>query len=179
MAIRYEYYNTGDDDKRTSFDVYWRGQTFTPDIAHTITSVKLLCYKYIAFQSTVGTVIVSIRATSADLPTGNDLCSGTTDGDTLTEDAAGEWREISLGAGYSLSASTMYAIVVRAPSGGVLSSLNLRVDETSPAYTDGAYCWSGDSGSSWTKVDTVDMMFEEWGAAGTQTIGPFPTHFRI
>ena len=178
MAIKYEYYNTGDDDFRNCYGVYWRAQTFTPDTIHTITPVKFLCYKYV-FSGTVGTVTVSIRATSADLPTGNDLCSGTTDGDTLTTNTAGEWREISLGDGYSLLASTMYAIVVRAPNGGPLSSLNLRVDETSPTYTGGAYCWSGDSGSSWAKVDTVDLMFEEWGAAGTQTIGPFPTHFRI
>ena len=171
MAIRYEYYNTGDDDGRTCSGVYWRGQTFTPDTIHTITSVKLLLYKI----SAPGTITVSIRDTSSDLPTGIDRCSGTTDGNTLTTNSAGEWREISLGAGYSLLASIQYAIVVRAVS----PFLVLRVDETSPTYSGGTYVYSLDSGSSWAKIDTTDLMFEEWGAAGTQTIGPFPTHFRI
>ena len=178
MAVRYEYYNTGDDDARQVYGTLWRAQTFTPDTDHTITSVKLLASKYIFF-GTVGTVTVSIRATSGLKPTGGDLCSGTTDGDTLTTNSAGEWREITLGAGYSLSASTMYAIVVRALDGSAFASIRLRVDETSPTYTGGTDCYSTNSGSSWTIVFGTDLMFEEWGAAGTQTIGPFPTHFRI
>ena len=175
MAIRYEYYNTGDDDTRSLYGIYWRCQTFTPSIAHTVTPVKLLAYR----GGSPGTVTVSIRATSADLPTGNDLCSGTTDGDTLTTNTAGEWREISLGAGYSLLASTMYAIVTRATNGDTSNRMYLLVDETSPTYSGGTFAYSLNSGSSWTKVATVDQLFEEWGAAGTQTIGPFPTHFRI
>ena len=174
MAIRYEYYNTGDDDRRILFGTWWRAQTFTPDTAHTVTSVKMLLYR----TGTPGTITVSIRATSAGLPTGGDLCSGTTDGDTLTTSTAGEWREISLGAGYSLSASTMYAIVVRALDGSAFASIRLRVDETSPTYTGGTDCYSTNSGSSWTIVFGTDLMFEEWGAGAVATIGPFPTHFR-
>ena len=170
MAIKYEYYDSGDDDNRSFYEANWRGQTFTPSTAHTITSVKLLLFKIFA----PGTITVSIRATSANLPTGNDLCSGTTDGDTLTTDTAGEWREISLGAGYALSTGTKYAIVVRAAStwGG------WRVDETSPTYTGGTEVYSLNSGSSWTAVSTVDALFEEWGSAAEATIGPFPTFFR-
>ena len=178
MAIKYEYYDTGDDDNRAVYENLWRAQTFTPSTAHTITSVKLLCYKDVLY-GTVGTVTVSIRATSANLPTGNDLCSGTTDGDTLTTNTAGEWREISLGAGYALSASTMYGIVIRAPDGTSAAELRVRVDETSPTYTGGTDAWSLNSGSSWIQVTGTDLMFEEWGSAAEATIGPFPTHFRI
>ena len=178
MAIKYEYYNTGDDDSRQIYDNVWRAQTFTPDTAHTVTSVKLLLYKIIL--GTPGTITVSIRATSASLPTGGDLCSGTTDGDTLTTDALGEWREISLGAGYALSASTMYAIVIRAPDGNYIYGdyVRIRVDETSPTYTGGTDCYSTNSGSSWTQVSGTDLMFEEWGSAAEATISIFPTFFR-
>ena len=177
MAIKYEYYDSGDDDSRAVYENLWRAQTFTPSTAHTITSVKLLCYKYVV-SGTVGTVTVGIRATSGILPIGGDLCSGTTDGDTLTTATAGEWREISMGAGYALSASTKYAIVIRAPDGSSSASLMVRVDETRPTYTGGTDCYSINSGSSWTQVSSTDLLFEEWGGAAEATIGIFPTFFR-
>jgi len=325
----YEYYNTGDDSSTNVYNITWYAQTFTPSVAHTITSVKLLLYR----TGSPGTVTVSIRATDGSgHPIGSDLCSGTTNGDTLpaatttgqtrlptgdqghsgswdkttnmysyvaddpwndgdttyllcgtntsggyalftfsafsvpagsvitsldvayscrrmdnpgsnmraalrvagtdylttdgganpsktysdrtysytvnpntglawtVDDINGagasplqafgvnsadadpairitavkavvnyytpEWREITLGSGYSLSASTQYAIVVRAPSGSFPSNLlNWRRDASSPAYGGGCREASGSSGSdgSWTSDHTVDMMFEEWG----------------
>ena len=154
MAIKYEYYDSGDDDARMVYDTLWRAQAFTPDTDHTITPVKLLCYKV----GSPGTITVGIRATLGGLPTGGDLCSGTTNGDTLTTSTAGEWREISLGAGYGLSASTQYAIVLRASDGNYSNRLMFRVDETSPTYTGGTDAWSFTSGASWTAVSGTDWI---------------------
>ncbi|MBA7630622.1 hypothetical protein ES703_38146 [subsurface metagenome] len=115
MSTKFEYYDVNDDADKYIYANVWSAQTFTPSTAHKITSVKLLCWR----EGIPGTVTVSIRATSGGHPTGGDLCSGTTDGNTLPLSSPYEWREITLGAGADLSADTMYAIVVRAPDGGL------------------------------------------------------------
>jgi hypothetical protein len=157
----YEYYNTGDDNQVYLFGSYWVAQTFTPSVAHAITSVKLKLFR----SGAPGTVTVSIRATSGGQPTGSDLCSGTTSGGTLTSSAPGEWREITLGSGYGLSAGTQYAIVVRAAGVDFSNCAWWRVDGSSPTYGGGMYLLSTNSGSSWTSGASYDLMFEEWGNA--------------
>jgi len=159
MATLYEYYNTGDTDKWSIYGVQWGAQTFTPSVAHKITSVKLKLYKL----GSPGTVTVGIRATDVNgHPTGADLCSGTTDGNTLPLYPTFEWREIILGAGYDLVAGTKYAIVVRATGGIESDSVSWRLDYTSPTYAGGNFEYSGSSGAAWASAD-YDFMFEEWG----------------
>jgi len=162
MSTLYEYYNTGDDADVSFYGAFWRAQTFTPATAHKITSVKLKLYR----TGLPGTITVSIRATNGSgHPTGNDLCSGTTNGDTLTDVTSGEWREITLGAGYDLSVNTKYAIVVRALSGNSSNYACWRVDGSSPTYAGGCLEYSSDSGISWTSYTAYDFMFEDWGEA--------------
>jgi hypothetical protein len=156
----FEYYNTGDDSATLSYDNYWYAQTFTPSQAHTITSVKLLLYR----GGSPGTVTVSIKATDGSgHPTGGDLCSGTTNGNTLTTSPTGEWREITLGAGYALADSTKYAIVVRAIDADISNYFYLRFDNSAATYIGGNYEVSNNSGSSWNKASNYDFMFEEYG----------------
>jgi hypothetical protein len=168
----YEYYNTGDDNAVYIFGAYWVAQTFTPSVAHTITSVKLKLFR----SGSPGTVTVSIRATSGGQPTGGDLCLGTTSGDTLITSAPGDWREITLGSGYGLSAGTTYAIVVRATSGNWGNHVWWRVDGSSPTYVGGMYLLSMDSGSSWTSGAAYDLMFEEWGNPMAVGWEPYPVN---
>ena len=160
-ATLYEYYNTGDDSSVPGgiYGARWRAQTFTPSVAHKITSVKLKLFR----SGSPGTVTVSIRATDGSgHPTGADLCSGTTNGNTLPTASPYEWREITLGSGYNLSASTKYAIVTRAPSGTSVNYLDWRY-KSSGTYTGGWYELSNDSGATWTSATAADFMFEEWG----------------
>ncbi|GAI89417.1 unnamed protein product, partial [marine sediment metagenome] len=160
MATLYEYYITGDDTNAFICETYWLAQTFTPSIAHKITSVKLKLYR----TGLPGTGTISIKATDgAGHPTGGDLCSGTIDGNTLTTNAAGAWYEITLGAGYDLNADTKYAIVVRITGGSTSNCIRWRCDETSPTYTPGCFEVSDNSGSSWTSNTGIDFMFEDWG----------------
>jgi hypothetical protein len=156
----YEYNNTGDNSWTWLYGSYWRAQTFTPSVAHTITSVKLKIFRVGA----PGTINVCIRATSSGQPSGSDLCSGTINGDSLTTDTGGAWYEITLGGGYGLSAGTTYAIVVRATSGDGSNYVGWRADST-PTYGGGILLTSSNSGSSWTSVANYDLMFEEWGNA--------------
>lgn len=157
-ASIYESYNTGDDAQGSIYGNRWRVQTFTPSVAHTISSVRLMLFR----ENSPGTITVGIRATSGGQPTGPDLCSGTTDGDTLPTGSPYEWREITFTSGYGLSASTQYAIVVRAPTGDVNNCAWWRVDASSPTYGGGNSLYSDDGGTNWI-VLTSDSMFEEWG----------------
>jgi hypothetical protein len=154
----YEYNNTGDNSWTWLYGSYWSAQTFTPSVAHTITSVKLKIFRI----GTPGTINVGIRATSSGQPAGSDLCSGTINGDSLTTDTGGAWYEITLGGGYGLSAGTTYAIVVRATSGDGSNYVGWRTDST-PTYAGGTLLLSSNNGSGWTSVANYDSMFEEWG----------------
>lgn len=159
----YEYYNTGDDGDYLVYGIRWYAQSFTPSIEHTITSVKIKAYR----GGSPGTITVSIRATSGGEPTGGDLCSGTTNGNTLTSSSPGEWREITLGAGYLLSASTKYAIVVRVLGGDSDNKVRWRNDYQG-TYAGGDAYQSLDSGSSWEANAggggaDMDLLFEDWG----------------
>ncbi|KKL68719.1 hypothetical protein LCGC14_2122180 [marine sediment metagenome] len=157
MGVLYENYITGDTGGYAIFGVNWFGQTFTPSASHTITSVKL---KLLKVGSPTATLTVSIRATSAGLPTGGDLASGTLDSATLTGSAV--WREVTLGAGTDLTATTKYAIVVSCPGASDGNSPAWRHD-SSGSYSGGANVQSSDSGGSWAEDASDDFMFEEWG----------------
>ncbi|GAH98076.1 unnamed protein product, partial [marine sediment metagenome] len=160
MSTRYEYYNTGDVGGDGCWDIKWVAQTFTPSIAHKITSVKLKLSKW----GSPGIITVSIRATNGSgHPNGADLCSGTTNGNTLPTGEPSEWREITLGAGYDLSADTKYAIVVRALTGDGANFPIWRVDNAAPTYTGGCWERSVNSGGTWISNAGIDFMFEEWG----------------
>ena len=169
MATLYESYTTASNINSGSINATsWIAQTFTPSTAHKITSVKLLLYRY----STPGTITVGIRATDGSgHPTGGDLCSGTTNGDTLPTGSPYEWREITLGAGATLSADTKYAIVARALSASGVKKAIWRVRNPG-GYDGGAYGASGDSGGTWSFYsDAYDALFEDWGDP-IQTISP-------
>jgi len=165
MATKYEYYDTGYDWEEGFYDEEWLAQTFTPSEAHKITSVKLRLYR----AGSPGTLTVSIRATDVDgKPTGDDLCSGTTNSNTLTDSYPGELREITLGDGYDLESDTKYAIVVRI-DGNVLNMVHWVQDKSAPTYSGGSGGHSFDYGSTWSLDVIVDFMFEEWGDPGGAT----------
>ncbi len=156
MSTKYESYTAADDGNANIADDAWEAQTFTSSITHIVTSVKL----YLSRSGSPGTVTVSIRATLADIPTGADLASGTTSGNSIT---GTEWREITFSAGALVIAGTKYAIVVRAPDGVKWSNyLNWRRQQSNP-YANGSRSSSTDSGASWAEAADHDCLFEEWG----------------
>ena len=157
-----DYYNTGDDASAQASNTRWIAQTFTASITYSINSVKLKLWRDVTLAP--GIVTASIRATTSGLPSGTDLCSGTTDGDTLpTTAGTAEWREITFGSPANLTSGTVYSIVLRCAGSGSYP-LNWRSDNSSPTYSGGSYCYSSDSGSSWTALTSADMMFETYSA---------------
>ena len=155
----YEKSNTGDDINASigNPNTAWEGQTFTPSITHTITSVKLYLHRDDGVLP--GIVTVSIRATTASLPTGSDLCSGTYNSNLLTPFTY-TWIEFTFGAGTKLLASTKYAIVIRVTH----ATDQLKSRATLPGtYASGSAVYSGDSGATWLDYGTFDHQFEEYG----------------
>ncbi|KKN74740.1 hypothetical protein LCGC14_0387820 [marine sediment metagenome] len=160
MATLYENYNSGDDEAHASQGNFWHAQTFTTSAGHTTSSVKLKVYR----TGSPGTITVSIRAVDEDgKPTGSDLATGTTDGDTLTTSSIAEWREITFVAAYSLVIDTQYAIATRALSGSSGNTVNWR-DVASGSYTGGRFRNSSNGGTTWGDAfAATDFMFEVWG----------------
>ena len=142
-------------------------QSFTTTDAYSISSVKILVYRF----SLPETITVSIRAVSGDDPTGSDLAVGTFDGDAVTEDSGGEWKEITFDTPYELSASTKYTIHIRneGTAHGVGPSLNWLGVSGSSSYPDGAGRYSFNGGAGWSSA-SKDFNFETWGSNPTRTI---------
>ncbi len=171
MALQ-DYYNTGDNDFRQFFGAIWNGQTFTASSNYSLNAIKILVYRVF----TPDTITVSIRATSGNLPTGSDLATETFDGDGLTSDSAGEWKEVVFEPELELTSGVKYALIVRA----VDASFRWRVDDSAPTYTGGTRVSSLDSGSSWDTTFADDFMFEIYGTAApltppTKAENPAPT----
>lgn len=157
---RWEFYSTGDDGSQKIYGNVWAGQTFTvtPE-SHSITRVRLRVYR----EGTPGTVTVSIRETDAgNLPTGQDITSGTFDGDVVTTATGGLWQTIDL-TQIRLDYNEVYAIVVRAEAGDIANAIHIRVDGSSPTYADGNVVTSSTGGGSWGATTSEDAMFEVWG----------------
>lgn len=158
-AQKYEYYDAGDDAAVELYGNIWGAQTFTTGAtSHTVSSVRLELYR----EGTPSTITVSIRTTAAGDPSGTDLTSGTIDGDAITTDTAGVWYAFDL-TNYSLEASTMYAIVVRAVAGDSTNSVHWRSDASAGAEPNGQEETSNNAGTTWTGDSDDDFMFEVWG----------------
>jgi hypothetical protein len=161
MTTQYEVYNTNDDNSVSFWGAHWQAQTFKATSGHTVTSVKIK----VGRNGSPGTVTVGIRNTSGAHPGSTEYTSGTINGNSFTTIPTYTWYEISV-TEYTLTSGTVYAIVVRAPSGSSSNWGDWRMDHTSPTYGDGNREESADSGSSWTSYTVDDLMFEVWGNPG-------------
>ena len=160
MATLYEKYITGEDVDESCFGVFWFGQSFTPSVAHDITSVKLLASQL----GTAGILTVSIRAVDADgLPTGADLAVGTYDGSTIPAYPTKTWIEVILGTTTLLRAFTKYAITIKHLGGDGSNHVSLWEDASSPSYSGGNLLVGDGSADTWENDTVADILFEEWG----------------
>jgi len=163
--VKWEYLDTGNDSDLEIYDDIWAAQTFTVGSeSHSITKVRLLIYR----EGSPSTITVGIRETSSGLPVGDDIASGTINGDALTATSTGAWYSIVLSS-ENLDEGVVYAIVVRATLGDVDNSLHILFDSSS-AYTDGTLYTSANSGTSWTEDTDADALFEVYGTTLVQIL---------
>jgi len=164
MSDLKESFNTNDDDYGNFGGASWLGQTFTTTSAYTITSVKLKMFK----SGSPGTLTIRIRATSGTYPVTPDLCIGTIDPTTFTTNTAGDWYEITFGAGAPLTDATVYGITANYDS--TSGTVGWRRNFNSGLYAGGKAVVSDTSGGDGTWADSVagntDDMFETWGTVG-------------
>lgn len=98
-------------------------------------------------------------------PTGADLASGTTNGDTLPNwGSSWENREISFGAGVTLTSGVTYAIVMRAPD-AVPNDTVYWAMNPSGVYVGGKVFTSGNSGGTWSAETAEDNWFQTKASA--------------
>jgi hypothetical protein len=156
---RYEYYSISDPALANLWGVFWQGQTFTPQEAHSIEKIKLRMFRHGA----PGSVWVSVKATDASgFPTGADLCSGLIDGNGLPTDYTWKWAEASLDAAIGLADGTKYSVVARGSGGDQDNYVRWRYARPQ-TYPRGVHVFSADEGSNWQEDTESDLMFEEWG----------------
>lgn len=158
-----DYYNTGDEHSRICYTTsIFIAQTFTASSNYDIVSVKLKLFK----TGSPGNITIELQGVTASKPNNVTLASGTTNGDTLTADSGGEWRTITFETPYSIVNGNEYAIVIKPTGGDVDNATNWRADWIDPGYGNGAYCYTINGGTSWTRSTDWDLMFETYSASG-------------
>jgi len=150
-----ESFDTGDDTAENIRGANWASQTYLTTSAYTLNELHI----YAKRTGSPGTCTLALRATSAGLPTGSDLASGTFDGNAIS--TADAWITVTQSA-YDVSNATTYAIVLSCPSGSVGNQVSWRMDSAN-GYGSGSYISSSNSGSSWTADTTYDFMFRVYG----------------
>lgn len=163
-----ESYQTGHDQwTKIPFD-YGNGgtitalaQTFTAESSYSIGMVKLRLFRI----GSPGTLTAAIYAVDgSDLPTGSALCSGTTNGNSLTTDTSGSIRSIFFSTTAELTNAVKYAIVLTAPSGNAGNLAAWRWDLVA-SYAGGQYLvYNNLGGAIWTDGSSPngDFMFSTW-----------------
>jgi len=161
MASLYESYTTSYDDATfaTGGGRTRQCQTFTPEVAHVLTAVKLRMYR--SSTSLTGTLYCGIFATSSGLPTGSALVSATIDYSALGTSYPGEIVEIPFDPGIEVEAGLTYAIVIWMSGGSNSYSIRL-IYKMVGTYGGGARVVTDDYGANWS-ITAGDLYFEEWG----------------
>jgi len=138
----------------------WVGQTFTPAVTGQLTraDVDLFCS---GCTGTTPNLTVSVRATSADLPTDADLATATIPG---FSSGAGGFFAANFAAPPTLTAGTRYALVVR-PISNPSAGLYAYVVSTGSPYANGRRVTSANSGGTWTG-QTTDLGFKTFMNTG-------------
>ena len=155
----YEYYNTDDDADDEIYLANYFAQTFTVGSdSHTINAVRLMLYS----EGTPGNLYVSIRETTAGVPSGLDLSTGAYTGAYLAAASPGDWREIPMTA-YTLEAGETYAIVCYGTGASDANNIHWRQDASAPSYAGGSKYASTNGGATWSATAGTDFMFEVYG----------------
>lgn len=177
MATKQQYHDNAANSSSTIFRSVsanrHAAQSFTTTDSYTISSVKILIYRFGLPEN----FTVSIREVSGDDPTGGDLAVGTFNGDDITEDTGGEWKEVTFNTPYELTESTKYTIYIRneGTPHGVGPALYWLGVSGSSSYPNGAGRYSFNGGVGWSSA-SKDFNFETWdsGASTYKVINPGP-----
>jgi len=156
MGVRDRYTGGAHSGSAAIYNTRSEGQTFTAKYSYTMTSVELELYRD---TSNVVTLDINIYATTAGLPTGPSLASGsisTADIELGVGDS--ELHSIVLSAGVVLQKGTMYAIC---GTSSTANSSDIKwVTDTGGGFTGGTRIYDSSPGGAWTGTIAHDMNFQ-------------------
>ena len=135
----------------------WTGQTFIPSVTGTLAKadVQLFCN---GCGATPPNLTLSVRNTTAGLPTGADLASVTIPGSAFSSGASVTFTA-TFGSPATLTSGTQYALVLR-PVAVPLGSGYFWIRSSPTTYANGSRVTSGDSGGTWATDTTRDFNFK-------------------
>ena len=146
----------------------WTGQTFIPAVTGLLVKadVSLFCN---GCGATPPDLTLSVRNTSAGLPTGADLATATIPGSAFASGATTTFTA-SLGAPTTLTSGTQYALILR-PVSSPAGSGYFWIRSSPSTYANGQRVLSADSGATWSADSTRDYNFRTYMQTGFAASG--------
>jgi hypothetical protein len=137
----------------------WTGQTFIAGITGPLVKadVQLFCN---GCGATPPNLTLSVRATSAGLPTGADLSTATIPGSTFASGAITSFTA-TFGSPTTVTSGTQYALILR-PVSAPAGSGYFWIRSSPSTYASGSRMISADSGGTWSADTTRDYNFKTY-----------------
>src|SRR5206468_1901910 len=120
---------------------------------------------------------LSVRATSAGLPTGADLATVTVPGSAFASGATTTFTA-SFGSPATLTSGTQYALILR-PVSAPAGSGYFWIRSSPSTYASGSRVLSADSGSTWSADATRDYNFKVYVDTGFAAAGDFTSGVKV
>ncbi|MEA2163467.1 MAG: hypothetical protein QOK37_1594 [Thermoanaerobaculia bacterium] len=148
----------------------WTGQTFIAGVSGLLVKAdgQLFCN---GCGATPPDLTLSLRATSAGLPTGADLATATVLGAQFASGASVLFTA-TFGSPVSITSGTQYALVLR-PVSAPAGSGYFWIRSSPSTYTNGSRVLSADSGGTWSADTTRDYNFRTYVQVGYAAAGNF------
>lgn len=143
----------------------WGGQTFLAGVTGPVVRAEVQLFGTVT--GTPPSITVSLRATSAGLPTGADLATATLPGFTS---GSGTWYTVSFASPAALTAGTTYALILR-PATNPSAGGYFWIRSSPGGYADGQRVLSSDGGTTWSADATRDFNFRIYVDAGYAASG--------
>jgi len=150
--------------------VNWGGQTFTAGLTGQLSKADINLFCSGCTGGTSPNLTLSVRAASANLPTGADLATATITGDP---GGASSYFTGTFTTPLAVTAGTVYALIVRSVANpSIPGSTYALTRSSSNVYANGQRVSSGDTGGTWSG-QTTDAGFRVYIEPGFVTSGDF------
>ncbi len=153
----------------------WTGQTFIPAVTGSLVKadIQLFCS---GCGGSPPNLTLSVRNTSAGLPTGADLASVTVPGSTFASGATTTYTA-TFSSPVNLTSGTQYALILR-PVSAPAGSGYFWIRSSPSTYANGSRVLSADSGGTWSADTTRDYNFKTYMQTGYAASGDFTSGVR-
>jgi hypothetical protein len=148
----------------------WTGQTFIAGVTGLLVKAdgQIFCS---GCGATPPNLTLSLRATSAGLPTGADLATATVSG-ALFGSGSSVLFTATFGSPVSITSGTQYALILR-PVSAPAGSGYFWIRSSPSTYANGSRVVSADSGATWSADTTRDYNFRTYVQTGYAAAGNF------